>query len=65
MSRREFLVNLAEAQSGAKVLFATDDFFAVCGKLWTERECMLQHEEPVFDVNAYTDQGKLMDGIKA
>jgi allantoicase len=37
------------------VLFATDEWFAVC-------ENLLQHTTPTFDPNAFCSQGKVMDG---
>lgn len=43
------------SQCGAKILFATDDFFAAA-------EAMLKDSEPEFDVNKYTPYGKWMDG---
>ncbi|GBP05442.1 Allantoicase [Eumeta japonica] len=41
--------------AGGKVLFATDDFFAVC-------ENMLSDSEPIFIPEKYTEYGKWMDG---
>jgi allantoicase len=38
-----------------KVLFATDDFFEIC-------ESLLLPTDPIFDINAYVPEGKLMDG---
>ncbi|KXS15888.1 allantoicase-like protein [Gonapodya prolifera JEL478] len=48
------LPNLASLDVGAKVLFATDDFFQVA-------ESMLKSDEPVFN-DEYTEFGKWMDG---
>jgi allantoicase len=48
--------DLALSTNGGKILFATDDFFA-------EAENMIAPAEPIFDPNAYTPEGKLMDGI--
>jgi allantoicase len=50
----ETFVDLASHPTAA-ILFATDDFFA-------EAENMIQPSEPVFDPQAYTPEGKLMDG---
>ena len=47
--------NLAEERLGARVLFATDDFFA--GK-----ENLVKPGRGIFDVDRYTDRGKWMDG---
>lgn len=47
--------NLASAGSGAKVLFATDDWFATA-------ESLLQDGPPLFDPDAYCEQGKVLDG---
>ncbi|HMV70180.1 MAG TPA: allantoicase, partial [Myxococcota bacterium] len=47
--------NLASAELGAEVLYATDDFFA-------EKERMLLPSTPVFVEGLYTDHGKWMDG---
>ena len=49
------LPDLALSSNGGKVLFATDDFFEIC-------ESLLLPADPVFDVNAYVPEGKLMDG---
>lgn len=48
-------VNLANSRLGAKVLFATDEWFAVADNL-------LNPNNPVFDPNAFCSQGKVMDG---
>lgn len=42
-------------QTGGKVMFATDDFFAVC-------ENMIADTEPIFIEDKYTEFGKWMDG---
>ncbi len=47
--------NLADADLGAKALFATDDFFA-------PKERMLNPREPVFEADKYDDHGQWMDG---
>lgn len=47
--------NLASASRGAKVLFATDDWFAVA-------ENLLQDGPPIFVDGLYCDQGKVLDG---
>ena len=49
------LTNFALAEAGAKVLFATDEWFAAADNL-------LKTEEPSFDPDAYCEQGKVMDG---
>ena len=49
------LVNLAAADLGSQVVFASDDFFA-------EKENLLKSEEPVFIADKYTERGKWMDG---
>lgn len=51
----EQLTDLAGARLGGAVLWASDELFA-------GRENLLREEEPVFDPDAYTDRGKLMDG---
>jgi len=48
-------VDLAQDGNGGEILFASDDFFACC-------ELMISQKEPTFDIDAYTEQGKLMDG---
>ncbi|NVJ70810.1 MAG: allantoicase [Alphaproteobacteria bacterium] len=57
MTRPEFtkLVNLAQPRLGAKVTFATDDFFA-------DKSRLINPEEPVFVPGKYDDNGKWMDG---
>ncbi|KAG7353021.1 allantoicase [Nitzschia inconspicua] len=47
--------NLASATNGARVFFATDDWFAAA-------ENLLQDGPPIFDVDAYCEQGKVLDG---
>ena len=47
--------NYPNLVSGGKVLFATDDFFAVC-------ENLILDSEPKFDPKTYTKFGKEMDG---
>lgn len=47
--------DLARSSNGGKVLFATDDFFAVA-------ENMISNSEPVWDADKYTEFGKWMDG---
>jgi hypothetical protein len=47
--------NLCSASAGAKTLFATDDWFAAADNL-------LKDSPPVFDIEAYCEQGKVMDG---
>lgn len=47
--------NLCSASLGAKVLFATDEWFATADNL-------LKDNDPEFDENAYCEQGKVMDG---
>ena len=49
------LADLASAKLGAKVLYATDDFFA-------EKENLIKASEPIFLADEYTDRGKWMDG---
>ena len=48
-------INLTSADNGAKVLFATDDWFA-------RAENLLLDTPPVFDPDAYCNEGKVMDG---
>jgi allantoicase len=48
-------LNLADASAGARVLFATDEFFAVADNA-------IQPTEPTFDPNLYDEYGKVMDG---
>lgn len=48
-------VNLASPRLGAKVTFATDEFFAA-------KERLIKDEEPVFIADKYDDHGKWMDG---
>ena len=47
--------NMASASDGAKILFATDDWFATA-------ENLLQEGPPLFDPDAYCEQGKVLDG---
>ncbi|WP_417624377.1 allantoicase [Paremcibacter congregatus] len=47
--------NLAEARLGAKVVSATDDFFA-------PKERLISRTDPVFIPDKYDDHGKWMDG---
>jgi allantoicase len=47
--------NMASAMAGAKILFATDDWFAVA-------ESLLQDGPPIFDPDAFCEQGKVLDG---
>lgn len=47
--------NLTDEHLGARVVFATDEFFAVADNL-------LKREGPEYDPNAYCSQGKVMDG---
>lgn len=47
--------NMASATSGAKVIFATDDWFAMA-------ENLLQDGPPIFDPDAFCQQGKVLDG---
>ena len=47
--------NLSSASDGAKILFATDDWFAVA-------ENLLQDDPPLFDPDAFCEQGKVLDG---
>lgn len=49
------LNNLIAEQTGAKILFATDDWFAAA-------ENLLKSEDPEFKVGIFTDFGKWMDG---
>ena len=49
------LTDLASAQLGGKVLYATDDFFA-------EKENLLNAGRGIFITDKYTDRGKWMDG---
>ncbi|KAL7301809.1 hypothetical protein TKK_0005419 [Trichogramma kaykai] len=51
---RESYKDVSSQKNGAKVLFATDDFFAVA-------ENLLKEEEPEWNEN-YTEYGKWMDG---
>ncbi|NQU71093.1 MAG: 2-oxo-4-hydroxy-4-carboxy-5-ureidoimidazoline decarboxylase, partial [Rhodospirillales bacterium] len=51
---RDF-VNLASPKLGARVIWATDDFFA-------PKDRLIRDEEPVFISDKYDDNGKWMDG---
>ncbi len=53
--RKNHYINLASAQAGAQVLYATDDFFAA-------KERLIQDHEAVFIEDKYDDHGKWMDG---
>ena len=46
---------MTDADLGARVIFATDEFFAIADNL-------LQRRDPVYDPTAYCSQGKVMDG---
>ncbi len=48
-------INLAQARLGAKPVYCTDDFFAVCSR-------MLEPQAPVFIDGKFDDNGKWMDG---
>ena len=48
-------INLAQTRLGAKVISATDDFFA-------PKERLILPSEPVFIADKYDDNGKWMDG---
>ena len=48
--------DLISAGNGGKILFSTDDFFAVC-------ECMISDGEALWNPSTYTAEGKEMDGI--
>jgi ureidoglycolate hydrolase len=50
-----YFPDLASNANGGLVLFATDDFFAVA-------ENMIEVNDPVWDEQRYTEQGKWMDG---
>ena len=49
------LTNLADDRLGAKILFATDEWFATADN-------MLKPTEPHFDPETFCVQGKVMDG---
>lgn len=51
----EAWINLADPRLGARVTFATDEFFAA-------KERVIQRHEPVFIPEKYDDHGKWMDG---
>ena len=48
-------VNLASPKLGAKVIYATDEFFA-------SKERLIKDSDPVFIPDKYDDNGKWMDG---
>jgi allantoicase len=48
-------VNLTSNSQGARVLYATDEWFATA-------ENLLKDTPPIFDENAFCEQGKVMDG---
>ena len=47
--------NMASAMAGAKVIFATDDWFATA-------ETLLNDGPAIFDPDAFCEQGKVLDG---
>jgi len=47
--------NVSSKGEGSRILFATDEWFAAADNL-------LKDEEPVFDPEAFCEQGKVMDG---
>lgn len=47
--------NICSASAGAKILFATDDWFATA-------DCLLKDGPPIFDEALFCEQGKVMDG---
>uniref|UniRef100_A0A7S2L5J2 Allantoicase domain-containing protein n=1 Tax=Leptocylindrus danicus TaxID=163516 RepID=A0A7S2L5J2_9STRA len=49
-------INLLDADTNARVLFATDEFFA------TAENLLNASNEPRFDPNEYCEQGKVLDG---
>ena len=49
------LINLAEDRLGARMLYATDDFFAA-------KERLIQTADPVSKLGTYDDHGQWMDG---
>ena len=51
----QYGTNLTDENLGARVIFSTDEFFAVADNL-------LKRAEPEYDPNAYCSQGKVMDG---
>jgi allantoicase len=52
---RHGLIDLLNERVGGRALMANDEFFA-------GRENLVREAAPVFDPDAYTDKGKLMDG---
>lgn len=51
----DHFTNMTSASGGARVLFATDDWFATA-------ENLLNDGPPIFDEDAYCEQGKVLDG---
>lgn len=51
----QYGTNLTDETLGSRVIFATDEFFAVADNL-------LLRNAPEYDPNAYCAQGKVMDG---
>ncbi len=49
------LIDLANENTGAKVLYANDDFFA-------SKDNLIKSSEPIFIVDKFTEFGKWMDG---
>jgi allantoicase len=49
------VVNVTSSEAGARILFATDEWFAVADNL-------IKESPPQFDPNEYCEQGKVMDG---
>lgn len=54
-ARFEALTDLADGGLGGKPLFATDEWFATCNNL-------IKSSPPVFDPEAFCNEGKVMDG---
>ena len=52
---RDTCIDLSSKSLGANVLFATDEWFAVCENLLTQAP-------PTFDPDAFHEWGKVMDG---
>ena len=48
-------IELSSSRLGAKTLFATDEWFAICDNL-------LKPALPAFDPTAFCSEGKVMDG---
>ena len=57
-ARFEELTDLADDRLGAKVLFATDEWFATADN-------MLKSTAPHFDPETFCTQGKVMDGCES